>query len=913
MRLVIVLYLLVTLCQTESRTTSEHRHKERPKREVNANTKSVHFDGSKKKLTTRTHLVDDHHGHKEGDGHDYHTDQWDDNDGHPQHGHGSEHGTALTDPSYSDPTEIISNLVLEDSNGHNLLTSSGSRRRLNEVSDVHLTFTYSGSNVDVVVPRGSSPFGTGAKVRFGGANGAVTTYPAADFEIPYFAGNGVSVTYHNDELHITMVIGTKMVTLDKKAGENEIIARDVSVKTQAVCGSHDDHSHRRLGSSSSFSYNSLPRFVNNKNKNNKVSERTTSVATTWDNCYTRDDLMRTFSLGIAMGSALYGDGTYTNQYNNSVAVSFIQKVITDSNIIYENQLNIKLIAGDIYIQTVHDSDAPSWDQGSTCPMTINEQLAELASWSSRPSEQGLWQILDDCFLVQNPGGSGTIGLAYLGTLCHDTLNAGVNWVNGVNGADVWTTFAHEVGHNFNASHSFEDGQGSTGGIMDYGDGTLNGIYQFNTQYRKDEICSEIQSVIDGSCNKDNGFALASPGCGDGVITPSNGENCDCGSSQTTCTGCTNCQLPSDKECGPGYDTDCCTDGMFEDTGTNCGSISDGSRGICDLGFCVRGGPCFYDVWAQNNMDVSDSCGLDPNNDCAIKCVYNDVCSSIAYSGHTCGGSDALWNVLDGISCTLSSGNMGICDCGVCSTIPTTPNPTFAPTEQVITPTMAPTTKAPTEAPTKAPTEAPTPIPTWANPGTSYRSVTHKRSSHPLYTGLSSAAGSEVTGKVHAMIKQIAGYEDNDVTVINGGAEFLFEFKTLEDFFDGTYEYAIKVVVRASGTDAKNRLWINVKDATTFDFATLSSSTIGIALATKYRTNTSPSIGDTSIRLRVTLDFSPGKYDFKAKIMKRKNMHDPDKLGEGWGSWKSVNYFAQTLSIDSDVSCNWSLQYGCQSD
>ena len=39
----------------------------------------------------------------------------------------------------------------------------------------------------------------------------------------------------------------------------------------------------------------------------------------------------------------------------------------------------------------------------------------------------------------------------------------------------------------------------------------------------------------------------------------------------------------------------------------------------------------------------------------------------------------------------------------------------------------------------------------------------------------------MTGKVHAMIKQIAGYEDNDVTVINGGAEFLFEFKTLEDF------------------------------------------------------------------------------------------------------------------------------------
>jgi hypothetical protein len=41
-----------------------------------------------------------------------------------------------------------------------------------------------------------------------------------------------------------------------------------------------------------------------------------------------------------------------------------------------------------------------------------------------------------------------------------------------------------AGHNFAAQHTFQNGQGSTGSIMDYGDGKLNGEYQFHTTYSK---------------------------------------------------------------------------------------------------------------------------------------------------------------------------------------------------------------------------------------------------------------------------------------------------------------------------------------------------------------------------------------------------------------------------------------------
>jgi hypothetical protein len=80
-------------------------------------------------------------------------------------------------------------------------------------------------------------------------------------------------------------------------------------------------------------------------------------------------------------------------------------------------------------------------------------------------------------------------------MCKTTLSTAIT--SGFsNGHDAsWKTFAHEIGHNFGAQHSFEDGQGKTGGIMDYGDGKLAGIYQFNTKYRKNEICKVVKKAM----------------------------------------------------------------------------------------------------------------------------------------------------------------------------------------------------------------------------------------------------------------------------------------------------------------------------------------------------------------------------------------------------------------------------------
>lgn len=92
----------------------------------------------------------------------------------------------------------------------------------------------------------------------------------------------------------------------------------------------------------------------------------------------------------------------------------------------------------------------------------------------------------------------TVGLAYLDAACKSQINKGTNMINAGGPSSSWLTFAHELGHNLAGDHSFEEGQGSTGGIMDYSDGKHEGVYQFNTKYRKRDMCAYLDKY-DGNC------------------------------------------------------------------------------------------------------------------------------------------------------------------------------------------------------------------------------------------------------------------------------------------------------------------------------------------------------------------------------------------------------------------------------
>merc|ERR1719322_1075665 len=166
--------------------------------------------------------------------------------------------------------------------------------------------------------------------------------------------------------------------------------------------------------------------------------------------------------------------------------------------VYEAQMNLKLEIADLQIYTTSNpSKQPAWVSGCSNGDEVRQKLNQFTFGWTPPSRQTVWHLFTGC------GNSFSIvGVAYLGKICEGRFNTGVNMLRGWRGRvveDTWDTFAHVLGHNFDADHTFEEGQGRTGGIMDYGDGKLDGVYQFNTKYRKSEMCNMMNRVV-GQCS-----------------------------------------------------------------------------------------------------------------------------------------------------------------------------------------------------------------------------------------------------------------------------------------------------------------------------------------------------------------------------------------------------------------------------
>lgn len=216
----------------------------------------------------------------------------------------------------------------------------------------------------------------------------------------------------------------------------------------------------------------------------------------WDKCWEgqRDEATGTGSfkrlkMGIAVDAGYYSQFAEKAEPEKAIEAN-IQEIISYSNLIYAQQMGVYLSVGpDINIKTEVGGTNTPWNQKRPCASSASQLLFMFRSWraSEEPDSAGIWHLLTDCFPPP-----GTVGIAYLGVLCNSRSGAGLT---SYLGDRTWLTFAHEVGHNFGAEHSFEKGQGNTGGIMDYGDGLKNGTYQFNTDYRKKEVCRHVDSSM----------------------------------------------------------------------------------------------------------------------------------------------------------------------------------------------------------------------------------------------------------------------------------------------------------------------------------------------------------------------------------------------------------------------------------
>eukprot|EP00448_Togula_jolla_P010615 CAMPEP_0170601532 /NCGR_PEP_ID=MMETSP0224-20130122/17912_1 /TAXON_ID=285029 /ORGANISM="Togula jolla, Strain CCCM 725" /LENGTH=516 /DNA_ID=CAMNT_0010926319 /DNA_START=32 /DNA_END=1579 /DNA_ORIENTATION=+ len=200
----------------------------------------------------------------------------------------------------------------------------------------------------------------------------------------------------------------------------------------------------------------------------------------WPGCYSGDSDLHEFKIGAV------ADWDAFNDLGNKTQ-PMVESVIATTSLVYEHQFNIKLSIG--YLKIYENSTgAPSY--ASSCFPDLKTMLYDFRAQRVRdvPSGLGAAHLFTGCGT-----GLGVVGIAFEGTICYGSgYDTGVTELHKF---ENWLTFAHELGHNFAGQHSFEEGQGVTGGIMDYGDGTLNGQYQFNMKYRKAGMCQKMNSKV----------------------------------------------------------------------------------------------------------------------------------------------------------------------------------------------------------------------------------------------------------------------------------------------------------------------------------------------------------------------------------------------------------------------------------
>ncbi|CAG1980279.1 unnamed protein product [Fusarium graminearum] len=341
-----------------------------------------------------------------------------------------------------------------------------------------------------------------------------------------------------------------------------------------------------------------------------------------DGCFSS---RRVALIGIA------ADCSYTAEFDSvEDARDNIVSIVNAASQVYEDTFNIALAIKNL---TLADPSCPSeassaipWNLPCTERMIINNRLNIFTRWRSGfRDDNAVWSLFTACKKDT------AVGVAWIGSLCNksqrSTYNGGstasANVI--VHTALEWQVFAHELGHNFGASHDCtstecRNGRSSSDNCCPLSRSTCDagnqylmnphasrGIEEFSP-CTIGTICTAIKEEdIDTSClvDEDDIPDINDSQCGNGIVEP--GEACDCGSDwqcrSNSCCDPDTCQLRSGAECDPASDG-CCTD---ECRIASSGRICRASTGDCDPEERCDGssGQCPIDEQSCDDQDGPD--------------------------------------------------------------------------------------------------------------------------------------------------------------------------------------------------------------------------------------------------------------------------------------------------------------------
>lgn len=442
-----------------------------------------------------------------------------------------------------------------------------------------------------------------------------------------------------------------------------------------------------------------------------------AVAYGSNTCFSSDLVQHTLEISVALdygfflkvNAALPDTASMEDKQDNVMAA--LEQVLAVGRSVFLIQLNVNLRIKQVVVATTANSllgplrYSPTT---GTCNTNALSALNEFSAFSAvNFPTSGHWHLFTNCF--PSPG---VIGVAFQGMLCETGYNTAMSsWTS-----STWLTFPHEFGHNVGAGHNFRSG---LGGIMDYGNGQINGIVQYAPKSLL-EMCAGLAYVKSRSCPF---FVQGSSQavCGDGVLA--GGEECECTSpGSTSCDVCLNCMLkvspkPTCTTSDDGFVVrtaamgttayvvnsdllaypDCCTSSrQLAPTKTSC---NDGKDVCSSTGTCAKA--C--------GKYALPGCGFDDSG-----CIQNCLLSGVCY------GADLLTRttqipagaVPNGISCVNPKTKIsGVCLVGVCVGVTLTPSSIPIATARPTTPktnTPKPTSRSPTKRPTtRAPSLSPT--------------------------------------------------------------------------------------------------------------------------------------------------------------------------------------------------------------
>jgi len=317
-------------------------------------------------------------------------------------------------------------------------------------------------------------------------------------------------------------------------------------------------------------------------------------------CYPGDTYQRVAFYQVAVDYGFY------QSVGDEAVVEEVKSLFALTQLIWSAQLGIRLELTNVIVGTLESPKPLSYTM-DTCEDAFSafDQLQLIGFETSTI-------FISNCFL---PGTSDIGGEAYIGS-----YGWGATSISSTSPKDI----AHEIGHSFGLQHSFENGVGTTGGIMDYGNGLYNGSYQIYPG-QMNSVCDFLSAIV---------LAPSTTGtCGDFVLTRE--EECECFNGSTNCTDCIDCMITHPISCSflcalhqpndapyvhvDSYripSMDCCTDSGSILVNTECDG-NGGEGGICGIsGSCLR--PC-------EELGY-ESCGISCDG-CRQKCIVNGICTA----------------------------------------------------------------------------------------------------------------------------------------------------------------------------------------------------------------------------------------------------------------------------------------------